>query len=100
MKVQQSVVDYFEQNKLYDKNISSGSFLTRQHLDDPYTGFLSSGKAFAHTRWEIDRQTDYVLFDNIERDNRHNEVKKDTTFHLVKKIEADKIWTEIYKRNR
>jgi len=98
MDVQQSVVDYLEKKNDYDKIIGTGSFLESQHLINPATGFLHTGKAFKNVSWYIDRKTDYAIFDNLEPDNRYNDFKKDTGFHLVYQYQKGEKWAEIYYR--
>ncbi|MES2701647.1 MAG: glycosyltransferase family 39 protein [Bacteroidota bacterium] len=98
LSVQQQVVDYFEQNAPYNTPISTASFLENQHLTDPATGFLHSYRAFSNVKWEINDRTQYVLFDNIEPDDRHDDFAKSNIYHLVKKIEKGRVWAEIYRR--
>jgi len=98
LEVQQKVVDYFEKNDLYDKNIGLGSFLECQHLINPASGFLKSDKAFTKVRWEIDGSTEYAIFDGIEQDARYETIKKDTAFERVFRVQKGLVWAEIYKR--
>ena len=101
MDVQQSVVDYMEKMNYYDKNIGSGSFLERQHLFDPATGFLHSDKTFKKLDWSIDRYTEIAIFDNLEPDNRYESYfNRDSSFHRVFRNQKGKVWAEIYLRER
>jgi 4-amino-4-deoxy-L-arabinose transferase-like glycosyltransferase len=99
LAVHQDVVDYFEQNVPYDAHISSALFLEEQHLLNPATGFLHSDKGYKNTEWGIDHNTQYVVTDNVEWDNRYEDFKKDTSFYLVKRLERGQRWAEIYKRH-
>jgi len=98
MNVQQSVVNYFEQNNDYDKEIGCGSFLEQEHLKDPATGFLHSTKVFRNVNWEINEKTSYAVFDNIEPDARYNDIKTSPGFRLVYRNGKGKVWAEIYAR--
>ncbi len=97
MQVQQDVVDYFEKSNLYDKSIGCLN-LENQHLADPNTGFLHSDKAFKKSGWNMDKPTEYLIFDNIENDPRYEAAKKDSSLHLVQKFVKGKMWAEIYQR--
>lgn len=97
MEVEEDVVTFFERQGDFDKSIS-GYFLQQQHLKDPATGFLHSERLFKNVKWEIDKATDYVIFDNIEPDARYKEIKQDTGFQLVYRAEKGKSWAEIYAK--
>ncbi len=99
LEVQQGVVDYFEKNATGNENISTGSFLTLQHLTDPASGFLHTEKAFKNVAWKFDDSTQYMVFDNIEIDVRYPDLKKLPKFHLARRIEKGKVWAEIYIKN-
>ena len=98
MDLQQSVVDYFERNNYYDMNIGVGSFLEREHLIDSTTGFLRNGKTFKNAQWEINFQTDFIVFDNIEPDYRYDEVQKGGRFKLVFRKANTNSWVEVFER--
>jgi 4-amino-4-deoxy-L-arabinose transferase-like glycosyltransferase len=98
MTVEQRVVDYLERNGYYNKNIAAASFQTREHLTKPFTGFLSGTKTFASAVWDITPSTDLVIFDNIEPDDRYEQFKKDTAWHLVYRTDKGQAWQEIYAR--
>ncbi len=97
VEVQQKMVDYFEQNNLYDKTIGCGSFLGGRHLLLSATGFLHNNKPFKNTTWGIDSQTDYAVFDNIEPDDRYKIVANSPSFRHVYRYEKNGIWTEIFQ---
>jgi len=96
MDVQQSVVDYLENTNAYDKIIGTGSFLEGQHLSDPATGFLRSDNSFKNVSWVIDAKTKYAIFDNLEPDDRYNDVKNNSLFHLVFRYQKGEKWAEVY----
>lgn len=96
--VHQEVVDYLERNKLYDTPIASGGFLNRIHLTDPNTRFLSTNDTFSQVSWDIFPQTQFVIFDNIEIDERRENISNSPDWMLHHKIEVGKAWSEIYKR--
>ena len=95
--VQQGVVDYFEKNVPNDLHIAA-LFMEGQHLSDPATGFLHRDKPYTDVKWDINDETRYAIFDNIEADERYTRIKNDTGFYLAKRIEKGKVWAEIYKR--
>jgi hypothetical protein len=98
IKVQQKVVDYFEDRNYYDKVIACGSYLEQQNLRVLATGYLRHGKVFKNVSWHILGHTDYATFDNINPDYRIDEIKKDTSFKLIHRIQEGKVWAEIYGR--
>ena len=97
LDAQQGVVNYFEKNVGSDEHIGA-LFMEGQHLSSPATGFLHSDRAFWNVSWDINANTEYAIFDDIENDTRHVQIKNDTSFHLVQRIEKGKVWAEIYKR--
>jgi len=98
MNVQQSVVNYLEKNNCYDKSIGCGSFLESQHLLNPATGFLHTNRVFTKVKWDINGNTQYAIFDDIEPDSRYDIVKKDPAFHLAYRYQEGLVWAEIYER--
>lgn len=98
MTVQADVVHYLEKKDAYDKPIACGSFQDREHLLKPYTGFLDSGHVFNDVKWDIDSSTVYVLFNNIEPDNRYDEIKNNSHFTMVYRATSKAAWMEVYKR--
>lgn len=97
--VQQDVVDYLEQNKLYDKSIGSNAFLESQHLLVPATGFLHSNRSFTNVHWEMIKDCDYAIADNIEPAFQYDTLKKNASFHLVYRSQHNRQWAEIYKKD-
>ena len=98
MQVHEQVVRYMEQIDAYDKPIATSSFLEAQHLINPETGFLKSGRTFKAVGYDITPTTEYVIMDNLEPDSRHDNIKNDTGFVLAYKAERPRIWAEVYKR--
>jgi len=94
--IQQDVVDYLEQNNLYDKTIGCDGFLELEHLLNPATGFLHSDKAFKKGSYNLD--ADYVVFDNLESDPKYLQIKNNPAFYVVHRYEKNGLWDEIYKR--
>lgn len=95
----QSIVDYTENN--FDKNvpIAAGGYLNRIHLTDPNTKFLSGVDTFSTVTWEIMANTQLVIFDNIEPDNRYESIANDSAnWMLEKRIDRGSAWAELYKR--
>lgn len=98
VRVQQKIVDYMESHNYYDKFISCGSFLERQNLLVPATGYLRNDRNFKNTAWEIYPVTELAIFDNFNPDYRWEEIRKDTTFKLSFRATENGCWAEIYER--
>jgi len=98
MIVEENEVSYLENSGAYNSVIALGSFQNREHLIKPFTGFLHTTKIFTNVNWEINNSTQYVIFDNIEQDNRYDRIKNDTTFKMVYRTQKNEAWAEIYKR--
>lgn len=99
VQVEQKIVDYFEHNVPYEKVIGC-SFLDKEHLLHPATGFLHSEKGFNNTSWYINDKTDYAVFTNIEPDDRYGQVKSDPSFILAYRCQKGEVWGEVYKKIR
>lgn len=100
MNVYSGIINYMEEHDTNNKVISAANFQHREHLTDPYTGYLHTGKIFSHVQWEIDSTTDYALFDNIEPDTRYDTVKRNPAFYRIYRIEQGTAWGEIYQRKK
>ncbi len=100
MEIQQKEMAYFVSHNYHGKRMGIGGFITFQHLTDPATGFLNGAPPFdgKDIKWAIDGETLITVFDNIENDYRHDDVKRDTSFHCVYRYEKGKYWGEIYER--
>lgn len=98
MRVQESVIGYFEKLGVYDAHIATGAYQQNQNLSKPEIGLLHKGKPFTNVKWDIDSQTDIALFDNIEPDQRYENIKNDTAFVRIQTIKRDDIWSEVYCR--
>jgi hypothetical protein len=98
MEVEQNIVDYLEEGAYYDAQIAAGAYLDRVHLTNPATGFLKKGKTFKHVKWDIDGNTDLIIFNNIEQDYRYGHEKEYPHFQLVYRFQKGIVWSEVYKR--
>ncbi len=98
MKVEEDLVRYLERNNLYDQPIAAWSFQNREHLEKPMTGFLHTQRKFTDIRF-MTPTSKYVVFDNIEPDNRYERVRDDTTnFRLIFRAAQGQAWGEVYVR--
>lgn len=97
LEVHEKVVEFFEQNKYYDRAIG-GTFLETQHLINPATGFLRTDRYFTKVRWEIDQNSEFAIFDNLEPDYRYPVFNRDSSFTLVFRHQKGKAWGEVYQR--
>lgn len=98
MDVEQNVVDYREEKAYYDKNITCGAYLERAHLTNLATGFLKHQRVFSHVKWDIEGNTDIIIFNNIEADYRYERKNEWQNFELIHRIQKGSVWAEVYKR--
>lgn len=100
MFVHKKMVSFLEQHNLYNKTVSSHSFLNRMHLEDQYTGFIDGRDTFKNVFWNYDWGPDIIMMDNIESDPSYDAVKADTFFKLIYRVEKGTAWGEIYGRKQ
>ena len=100
IKIQKNLADFLEKNNYYDSSICCGSFMEKEHLIDPNTGFLKSQKAFKNVKWELDASTAFIVFDSMEYDYRYKQVISQPNFHLVYRTQEGKLWGEIYQQQK
>jgi len=107
MKTQINLVDYFEQNQLYNKTISSNSQWCIENMTNPENGFLHSNKIFdSVTSRKNQGNSDYIIYTNSftpfesERFDTIDYLthKNDASLQLVYKKENGPVWAEVYKR--
>ena len=98
MKVEQRIIDYMEHDNFYSREIYSISFLTREHLINPATGFLKSATVFTRVSTSLGDNTEFAIFDNIEADENYERFKKDTSLKLLYRTAEGEVWSEIYQR--
>jgi hypothetical protein len=74
--------------------------MSSEHLTNPAAGYLNGAPPFNknNIKWTIDDSTQVIVFNNIEYDSRHSEVKADTNFHCLYHYENGIYWTEVYER--
>lgn len=98
MDVQQDIVNYMEQNKLYDQPIAASSSLQRVHLMQPNTGFLSGNKTFGHITYDVNDSSQFVIIDNIEKSDTAKAQQAPATFNKIYRTQHGESWAEIYRR--
>ncbi len=98
MRVQEATVRFLENKKWFGRPIGTGSFQDAEHLRRPYTGFLHTPRFFQEVRWDMDSLTEVAVFNNIEPDARLVEIKKDSSYQLVYRIQKGEAWAEVYAR--
>lgn len=99
IQVKLDAIGYFESHVDTSNTISMHSYQQRIDLQDISCGYLKNGKAFEHIQWDINAETDYAYFDNIEPDSRHHYVKTNDSFDLVYQSTRGHARVKIYKRN-
>lgn len=96
--VQIDVVEYFEDNDLWEKNICT-TFINIDALNNPYAGYLSQhNKKFNNLQDKISMSTDYIVLPSFEPGLDADEIRGNSSFELVKKLEHKTASAEIYKR--
>ncbi len=101
MQVEGDIVTFLEQSNLFKAAIAAGSFDHREHLTKPLTGFLHGANSFSRVGYDITQTTNYVIFDNIDPDQRYISIKSDTAnFYLAYRTEKGPAWGEIYARKQ
>ncbi len=98
MRVQEDIVRYLENNKLYSKNISAHSALQRIHLTEPMTGFRHTADSFITVNYTISPATDFIIKDNIELDSADLTRLPPNGFKQVYQTEHGEAWGAIYGR--
>jgi hypothetical protein len=96
--IHEQLASYLERNSFHETPIASHGYLERIHLLDPHSGFLQSNIPFKDVKWEITDKTQVVVFDNIEPDTRYEDLKRDSRFVRIYRVERGSVWGEIYKR--
>ena len=98
LAVQKDIIDYLESIKAQNSQIGVGAFVQRTNLQFAACGFIKNqDETFQHVRWDIDGQTDYALFDNLEPDSRYEAIKNDPNFELVHEVTKENVWAAVYK---
>lgn len=100
MKVQQELIHHLEDKQAYEKNIGLGSFQQRVSLAKPECGMLKSGKPFKYISPDIDATTSYALFDNIEPDNRLEQIESDSSLILTFYTKHGEVWGKAFSRKK
>lgn len=97
VKVHQKMVDYCEQENLFDKSIYS-HFLMRVNLTSPYAGYLSdTNKKFNKVVPEFSEDVDYCIFSAIEYYPVFDSVKLAAELEAVKEFRKNTAWVTLYK---
>ena len=99
MAIQQDLVDYCEQERLYERHIYTKSFFELIHLRDPNTGFLHGRNKFDHVKEVIDDSTEYLVFDSVEDDDSLKQsVEKSGAYYLVHEYKKAREWVAVFRR--
>ena len=96
VKVSQEAIQYCEQKNLFESKIIA-NFLMRTYLTNYYCGYLKS-KAFSNVSYEYSFETEYVIIENFEKDEKLESLINQNNFELVKKFESSVAGSAIYKR--
>jgi hypothetical protein len=95
--LQQELVDRFEADHFYDRNIFCAPFLERIHLLDAKTGSRHTATQFSNITDRPTNSMDLMVFDNIE-ENAPDSLRHLNNFYLLYRMEKGPAWVEVYKR--
>jgi hypothetical protein len=98
--VQKDVIDYLKRNRLYEESIGLGSFQLQIDMKKPAAGFVSPNSTFTNVSWDINDKTRVAVFDNIEPDSRHEQIKNNPDFSLVFQTVHGDAQAEVYIRKK
>jgi hypothetical protein len=90
--LQLEVVEYFEENELYDEQINT-MFLMSVALKDDKAGYRGTELPFKYVNQENNGDVDYFIFYNVENDNRREGLDGE----MIQRYESGKVWFEIWK---
>ncbi|MCD4698827.1 MAG: glycosyltransferase family 39 protein [Bacteroidales bacterium] len=96
VKVHQAVVEFCEQEKIYDHTITT-HFLMKVNLLQKSSGYLSSGVTFKSVNSELTGNTDFAIISSTEFNQTFLEQIKYGNGILVKRFERKNAWAEIYR---
>ncbi len=92
---QLEVVKYFESNNLYKEQVNT-MFLMSVGLNDKYAGYRSTDDTFEFVNKENNKDADYFIFYNVEANDNRAKLQEDPNSTLIKRIEKNHIWFEIW----
>lgn len=99
LKVQKDLIDYMQENVDTSNNISWGSYQMSINLSNTACGFIKDTiQVYTNTQYDILPKTDYILFDNIEPDNREDHIINNPIFKLVFETHHGRQYGKIFKR--
>lgn len=90
--LQLEVVQYFEDNELYEAQINT-MFLMSVALKDNKAGYRNTEKKFEYVNQENNGTVDYYIFYNVENDPRREGLEGE----MLKRFESGLVWFEIWK---
>jgi hypothetical protein len=89
---QLEVVQYFEENDLYEAQINT-MFLMSVALTDEKAGYRGTEDVFKYVNQENGGEEDYYIFYNVEDDKRRDGLDGE----LIQRYESGLVWFEIWK---
>jgi hypothetical protein len=96
VKVQMGIVNFCEENKLYDKTIYD-PFLNVVALKNKYASFLSQDKEFAKTTSIVSDSIQYAIVSNYQRGKKDSIITKSPDYLKLIRIQNGNSWSDIYK---
>ena len=98
VQVQQKMVEYCEDQHLYNKKIAT-CFLMKTYLTDTLCGYLSSRKIFHNIQSNIDKNTDYIIVSSNEQNGIINRQMDTLSVNLLKIFSRKQAWCKLYQIN-
>lgn len=98
VRVQKAMVNYMVAHVPKDAYVAWGSYQMTFNLSKPACGFLPSDHTgFTNLHYDITTETDYVIFDSIEKDAREEDLMKSGNFEMVFEENIAEVVGRVYK---
>lgn len=98
LEMQRAAINYLLKHADPDTPIAVGGFLQRTNLTEPACGFLGNHPPFTEAKWEITEQSKFILFDNMDQDNRLSEIEKNPAYQLVYHFYQNDLDAKIFEK--
>jgi len=100
LAVQRDLVAFLEDRGDYEKKIAA-NHLVQEQLCNPAVGSLRSARKFKDVKWDIDNNTQIVIFDYMEGiDDRYKMFSPETAtsrYRLLRRFQKGNVWSELYE---
>lgn len=101
VRVQKAMVDYMVAHVPKEAYVAWGSYQMTFNLSKAACGFLPSDHTgFTNLHYDITDDTDYIIFDSIEKDAREEEMIQSGKFEMVFEKQIDGVVGRVYRAIR